>query len=221
MTTIVVEKDPRSEDQKLAAEIRADLSRRGILAINLISSPGSGKTTLLEKALPLLALDLRLAVIEADAATRNDADRLEKVGILVEPICTGITSCHIAPPSAKKALANLPLGGLDLVVIENVGNLVCPAEEDLGEDYKIAVLSVAEGEDKPLKYPLLFQEATLAVINKIDAAQALGADVELMEKNIRAVNPRLEVLRLSARTGEGVTHFVDWIKSRLAAKRQG
>jgi hydrogenase nickel incorporation protein HypB len=221
MTTLVVDKDPRSDDQKLAAEIRADLQRRGILAINLISSPGSGKTTLLEKALPLLAADLRLGVIEADAATRNDADRLEKLDILVEPICTGITSCHIATPSAKKALANLPLDRLDLVVIENVGNLVCPAEEDLGEDYKIAVLSIAEGEDKPLKYPLLFQEATLALINKIDAAQALGADVELMEKNIRAVNPRLTVLRVSARTGEGVARFVDWVKARLADKRRG
>ncbi|NLH48055.1 MAG: hydrogenase nickel incorporation protein HypB [Myxococcales bacterium] len=221
MTTLVVDKDPRRDDQKLAADIRADLQRRGILAINLISSPGSGKTTLLEKALPLLAADLRLGVIEADAATRNDADRLEKLNILVEPICTGITSCHIATPSAKNALANLPLDRLDLVVIENVGNLVCPAEEDLGEDYKIAVLSIAEGEDKPLKYPLLFQEATLALINKIDAAAALGADVDLMEKNIRAVNPRLEVLRVSARTGEGVGRFVAWVKARLAAKRRG
>ena len=221
MTTLVVDKDPRSDDQKLAAEIRADLKRRGILAINLISSPGSGKTTLLEKTLPLLAADLRLGVIEADAATRNDADRLEKLHILVEPICTGITSCHIATPSAKNALANLPLDRLDLVVIENVGNLVCPAEEDLGEDHKIAVLSIAEGEDKPLKYPLLFQEATLALINKIDAATALGADVDLMEKNIRAVNPRLEVLRVSARTGAGVERFVAWIKERLAAKRRG
>jgi hydrogenase nickel incorporation protein HypB len=221
MTTIVVDKDPRSEDQRIADGIRADLARRGIFAVNLISSPGSGKTTLLERALPLLAKDLRLAVIEADAATRNDADRLEKLGIAVEAICTGVTSCHIAQPSARKAFDNLPLAALDLVVIENVGNLVCPAEEDLGEDAKIAVLSVAEGEDKPLKYPLLFQEATLAVVNKIDAAVALGADVDLMERNIRAVNPAIEIMRLSARTGEGVDQFVAWIKSGLRKKRGG
>jgi hydrogenase nickel incorporation protein HypB len=220
MTTIVVDKDPRDENQAIADDIRADLARRRIFAVNLISSPGSGKTTLLERALPALAKEVKLAVIEADAATRNDADRLEKLGVAVEAICTGVTSCHIAQPSAKKAFDALELDGLDLVVIENVGNLVCPAEEDLGEDAKIAVLSVAEGEDKPLKYPLLFQEAKLAVINKIDAADALGADMDLMERNVRAVNPHIEIMRVSARTGAGLDQFLAWIKAGVAAKRR-
>jgi hydrogenase nickel incorporation protein HypB len=219
MTTIVVQKDPRDENQQIADAIRADLARRKILALNFISSPGSGKTTLLEKMLPALAAQVRLAVVEADAATRNDADRLEKLGLRVEAICTGVTSCHIPQPSAKKAIDKLPLDALDLIVIENVGNLVCPAEEDLGEDAKIAVLSVAEGEDKPLKYPLLFQEARLAVINKTDAAEALGADVALIEQNIRNVNPRLETLRISARTGAGLDRVIAWILTRVHEKR--
>ncbi|MDP8223758.1 MAG: hydrogenase nickel incorporation protein HypB [Candidatus Lernaella stagnicola] len=218
-TSIPVGKDPRNRNQLIAAGIRDDLAKRGIYCINLISSPGSGKTTLLECALPTLGENLRLAVIEADAATTNDADRLEHIGVRVEPLVTGITSCHIAQPSAKSAFDKLDLDALEFIVIENVGNLVCPAEEDLGEDDKIAMLSVAEGEDKPLKYPLLFQEATLALVNKIDAADALGADVDLMERNIRAVNPHVEVIRISARTGQGVDEFVKWILARCAAKR--
>jgi len=219
MSTIVVNVDPRDEAQKIAAGIREELGRRRVLAVNFISSPGSGKTTILEKILPRLSRELRLAVIEADAATRNDADRLEALGIHVVPICTGITSCHISQAAAKKAFDALPLGELDLVVIENVGNLVCPAEEDLGEDFKIAVLSVAEGEDKPLKYPLLFQCAGLALLNKIDAAEALGADVELMGKNVRAANPHLETMRVSARTGQGLDQLLAWIKTRVREKQ--
>lgn len=217
-TTISVGKDPRSKNQQIADGIRADLAANGIFCINVISSPGSGKTTLLEYALPRLSADLRVAVIEADNATTNDADRLEKLGIRVEPLVTGVTSCHIAQPTAKSAFDKLNLAELDFIVIENVGNLVCPAEEDLGEDAKVVLLSVAEGEDKPQKYPLAFQEASLALVNKIDAADALGADVDLFEANIRAANPDVEVLRVSARTGEGVDGFMDWVKTRYAAK---
>ncbi len=219
MTTITVDKDPRSADQLIADEIRQELARRRVTMINLISSPGSGKTTLLEKALPLLAQRVRLAVIEADNATTNDADRLQAVGQRVHAVCTGVTSCHLSAAATRSALAALAIDGLDLVVVENVGNLVCPAEEDIGEDYKIAVLSVAEGEDKPLKYPLCFQEASLVVLNKIDAAAALGADTDLMERNVRATNPKVEVIRASARTGENVGAFVDWVEKKVRAKR--
>jgi len=219
MSIITVDKDPRSPDQLIADEIRRDLRARKILMINLISSPGSGKTTLLEKALPALQNRTRLAVIEADNATTNDADRLQAIGVNVVPVCTGVTSCHLSAAAARKALGTLDLGQLDLIVVENVGNLVCPAEEDIGEDYKVAVLSVAEGEDKPLKYPLCFQEASLVLLNKIDAAAALGADTDLMERNVRATNPRVEIMRVSARTAEGVADFVEWVMKHVRQKQ--
>jgi len=219
MIKININKDPREEKKIIAAGIRKKLNSLHILAVNLISSPGSGKTTLLEQTLPVLEQELRLAVIEADNATRNDADRLEAAGLTVEMIANAITGCHISVAAAKKAFGALDLDNLDLVVIENVGNLVCPSGVDLGEDHKIAMVSVAEGEDKPLKYPLLFQKSSLALINKIDAADALDADVDLLESNIRATNPGIEVIRLSARSGQNVDHFVDWIKEKLQDKQ--
>ena len=221
MANIPVNKDPREEKRLIAQGIRDQLDARHILAINLISSPGSGKTTLLEKALPMLAEKSRLAVIEADTATRNDADRLEAVGATVDMIANAITGCHISPAAAKTSFDRLDLDNLDLVVIENVGNLVCPSGVDLGEDHKIVLVSVAEGEDKPLKYPNIFRNASLAIINKIDAAEALGADIELLEKNVRSVNPSIEIMRISARTGEGVGGFVDWVLRKRADKQDG
>ncbi len=219
MIKININKDPREEKKIIAAGIRKKLNSLRILAINLISSPGSGKTTLLEQTLPVLEQELRLAVIEADNATRNDADRLEAAGLTVEMIANAITGCHISVAAAKKAFSALDLDNLDLVVIENVGNLVCPSGVDLGEDHKIAMVSVAEGEDKPLKYPLLFQMSSLALINKIDVADALDADVDLLEANIRATNPGIEVIRLSARSGQNVDLFGDWIKGKLQDKQ--
>jgi hydrogenase nickel incorporation protein HypB len=215
MSRIIINKDPREEKKIIASRIRERLNSRHILAVNLISSPGSGKTTLLEKALPVLSKEVRLAVIEADCATRLDADRLEASGLYVEMIANAITGCHISPAAAEKAFNALDLDNLDLVVIENVGNLVCPSGVDLGEDHKIAMVSVAEGEDKPLKYPLLFQKSSLALINKIDVAEALGADVDMLEANIRAVNPSIEVMRISARTGYNIYAFVEWIRKKV------
>lgn len=219
MTKVTLNKDPREQKRKIAAKIRSRLDEHRILALNLISSPGSGKTTLLEKALPLLAEKVRLHVIEADTATRNDADRLEAVGIPVEMITTGITGCHISPAAAKSAIDAITLDSLDLIVIENVGNLICPSGDDLGEDYKVVMVSVTEGEDKPLKYPNIFMQSGLALINKIDAAEPLGADIDLLEKNIRATNPRLDIIRLSAKTGKHLDEFVSWILGKYEEKR--
>lgn len=216
---LTLNKDPREEKRRIADGIRTQLRERNILAVNLISAPGSGKTTLLEKALPVLSGRVRLAVIEADNATRNDADRIEAVGISVEMIPNAITGCHISPAAAEKAFGALDLGNLDLVVIENVGNLVCPSDVDLGEDCKIVMVSVAEGEDKPLKYPLVFQNSALALINKIDAAEVLGANTDLLEKNIRATNPAIEIMRISARTGEHIDAFIEWIEGKLKQKQ--
>ena len=215
MRTIELDKDPRTEDQRIADEIRQKLRTHGVAALNLISSPGSGKTTLLEASLPMLAQRLRVAVICADNATDNDSNRLKAAGVPVYQVCTGITGCHLSAAAARKSIESLDLDDLDLVIIENVGNLVCPAEEDVGESFKVGMISAAEGEDKPLKYPLLFQTADLAIINKIDAAEALGADVDLLESNIRKVNPNIETIRLSAKTGEGVDRWVDWVVSRV------
>lgn len=219
MTKIELNKDPREEKKRIAGEIRNSLMERNILTVNFISSPGSGKTTLLERILPILRDEFRLAVIEADTATRNDADRLEAVGVDVEMIANAITGCHISVAAAKKAFDALDLDNLDLVVIENVGNLVCPSGVDLGEDHKIVLVSVAEGEDKPLKYPQIFRNSSLALINKIDAAEALGADVKLLENNVRATNPDIDILHISARTGEKCDAVIDWIRTRLNEKR--
>lgn len=221
MTKIEMNKDPREEKRRIAAGIREELRAHGILAVNLISSPGSGKTTLLEKVLPKLSEEYRLAVIEADTATRNDADRLEAVGVSVEMVANAITGCHISPAAARISFDALDFDNLDLVVIENVGNLVCPAGVDLGENDKIVMVSVAEGEDKPLKYPLVFRNSALALINKVDAADALGADTDLLEKNIRAVNPSIEVMRISARHGLNIDSFIGWIRARMHAVRGG
>ena len=220
MSKIPVNKDPREEKRLIAEGIRERLNSLRILAVNLISSPGSGKTTLLEQTLPILSQDLRLSVIEADNATRNDADRLEAAGLTVEMIANAITGCHISVAAAKTAFDALDIKQLDLVVIENVGNLVCPSGVDLGEDHKIAMVSVTEGEDKPLKYPQIFQNASLALINKVDAAEVLGADVDLLEQNIRATHPGIDIIRLSARTGQNLEQFTDWIKARAAEKRK-
>jgi len=219
MTKIALNKDPREEKKRIAAEIRSSLAERNILAVNFISSPGSGKTTLLERILPMLRNEYCLAVIEADTATRNDADRLEAVGVDVEMIANAITGCHISVAAAKKAFDALDLDNLDLVVIENVGNLVCPSGVDLGEDHKIVLVSVAEGEDKPLKYPQIFRNSSLALINKIDAADALGADVGLLENNVRSTNPSIDILHISARTGVNCDAVIDWIRLQLREKR--
>jgi len=219
MTEIPINKDPREEKLRIASDIRERLASLKLYAVNLISAPGSGKTTLLEKLLPVLSSRFRLAVIEADTATRNDADRLEAAGLAVEMIANAITGCHISPQAGKAAFDNLDLPSLDLIVIENVGNLVCPAGIDLGEDDKIVMVSVAEGEDKPLKYPLIFRNSSLALINKIDAAEALGTNVDLLERNIRAVNPAIDIMRMSARTGESLDRVGEWIVSRLESKR--
>jgi hydrogenase nickel incorporation protein HypB len=220
MTKIAVNIDPREEKKIIAAEIKDRLKKSGVLAVNLVSSPGSGKTTLLEHALPLLSKQVRLAVIEADCATRNDADRLEAAGIKVEMIATSITGCHISPAASKKAFDALDIENLDVVLIENVGNLVCPSDVDIGEDYKIVMVSAAEGEDKPLKYPLIFMNAQLALINKIDIAEALEADIYLLEKNIRAVNPGIEVIKISAKKEMNIDKFNRWIINKLNIKRQ-
>jgi hydrogenase nickel incorporation protein HypB len=204
--------------EKLAEEIRELLARKGAYMFNLIGGPGAGKTLLLESTFDAAAADIRPGVIEGDIATTADAERLQRFDVPVVQINTGPFGgdCHLAPNLVRAALDELPLDDCGSVFIENVGNLVCPAEFYVGENEKVVALSVTEGEDKPLKYPLAFREAKAAAITKIDLLPHLDVDVAALQRNVAAVNPKLAVFPLSARTGEGMAAWVDYVKSRLA-----
>lgn len=203
--------------EKLAEEIATLLARKGVYAINIIGSPGSGKTLLLERTFEAAAAVLKPGVIEGDIATTADAERLQRFGVPVVQINTGPFGgdCHLAPNLIRAALEELPLDDLDAVFVENVGNLVCPAEFNIGENEKVVVLSLAEGEDKPLKYPLAFHEAKAVVINKTDLLPYLDVDVAALRENVAAANAALSVFEVSAKTGEGVGAWVDYVKGRL------
>ncbi|MFH1855647.1 MAG: hydrogenase nickel incorporation protein HypB [Candidatus Omnitrophota bacterium] len=203
-----------------ADKIRRTLDKRGVFMVNIISSPGSGKTTLLEKVTPLLkSEEISFAILAGDCFTSNDAVRLDKAGAKVTQINTG-NACHIDAQLIQKALKEVNIGELDFVIVENVGNMVCPAEFDLGEDCKIALLSVPEGHDKPLKYPLLFKESELVIINKLDLLKQTDFDLEQCEKNIFKVNPKVCILKMSCRNGRGINAFVKWIKERISNKNK-
>ncbi len=202
------------ENDRHAALNRADLASGGACAVNLMSSPGAGKTTLLREALLRLRGRLRIGVIEGDIETSLDADRLHGLGAAIELINTGNGfggECHLDAPMVRAALRRLPIAQLDLVLIENVGNLVCPAEFDVGEHARAMIYAVTEGEDKPLKYPIMFRSADVVLINKIDLLPHLDFDMALFRDNLSAVNPTARVLELSARSGEGVDRWCDWL----------
>ena len=215
---IEIETDILAKNDRYAQANRALLSERGVFAVNLVSSPGSGKTTLLCRTIEALG-DQPLAVIEGDQQTRNDADRIRATGAPAVQVNTG-KGCHLDGHMVGHAMEHLALAPGSLLFIENVGNLVCPAGFDLGEDCKVAILSVTEGEDKPLKYPDMFQAARLAILNKVDLAPHCDVDLDLYEENLRRVNPAIEILRLSARPGEGMRAWTGWLRARLAAKRR-
>lgn len=213
---IEIETGILAKNDRYAAANRGILGHLETFAINLVSSPGSGKTTLLCKTIEALG-DQPLAVIEGDQQTANDADRIRATGARAIQVNTG-KGCHLDAHMVGHAMEHLELASGSMLFIENVGNLVCPAGFDLGEDCKVAILSVTEGEDKPLKYPDMFTASRLAVLNKVDLAPYCDVDLELYEANLRRVNPKIEILRVSARTGEGMEAWVDWLKSNLAQK---
>ena len=188
--------------------------------LNLMGSPGSGKTTLLEATLRALADELRMAVIEGDLFTSKDADRIGACGAQVVQINTA-GSCHLDAPMVEKALQSLDLGNLDLIVIENVGNLVCPAEFALGEDAKAVVLSVTEGDDKPMKYPLMFKESAVALLNKTDLLPFTNFDLPQATEDIKTIHPGAEVLAVSATKGDGMEAWFDWLREKVKAKKEG
>ncbi len=211
-----IETDILSKNDAYADGNRRVLKALGAYAVNLVSSPGSGKTTLLCRTIGMLG-DRPLAVIEGDQQTSNDADRIRATGAPAIQVNTG-KGCHLDAHMVGHAMDHLALPRAALLFIENVGNLVCPAGFDLGEDAKVAILSVTEGEDKPLKYPDMFTAARLALLNKIDLAPHCDADLDAYEANLRRVNPKTDILQVSARPGAGMADWVGWLEARLAAK---
>lgn len=216
---IEVETDILSKNNGFATANRRVLRALGAYAVNLVSSPGSGKTTLLCRTIKLLGA-APLAVIEGDQQTSHDADRIRATGARAIQINTG-KGCHLDAEMVGHAMDHLALQPGSYLFIENVGNLVCPAAFDLGEDAKVAILSVTEGEDKPLKYPDMFTAAKLAILNKTDLAPYCDADLAAYEANLRRVNPRIDILQVSARSGEGMAQWVEWLRNRRLQKTLG
>lgn len=202
-----------------AAELRDLLREKSIVMLNLISSPGSGKTTLLEKTIPLLKDKYKVAIIEGDVETDRDMQRLAQFEVPIALINTS-GACHLESVSIEKAFALFDLDNLDLIIVENVGNLVCPAEFDIGEDAKVALVSVPEGDDKVIKYPLLFREAEFAILNKIDLLEHSGFNMESFYADLRQINANLEVLEMSCKQDVGVDQWIGWLEQKILAKKR-
>ena len=199
------------ENDRRAEQNRRHLAQLGIRALNFVSSPGAGKTTLLQKTLALLPPDLRAAVLVGDLETANDARRLRRPGVPVAQITTG-GACHLDASMVSRAMDAMPLAGVRLLFIENVGNLVCPASFDLGENRRVTLVSCTEGEDKPLKYPPMFSSAHAVLLTKIDVAEAMEFDRGLALENIRRAAPQAEVFEVSAKTGEGMDAWLAYLR---------
>ena len=220
MEVKVVRKVMAANDQ-VASDNRRMFTEKGLLVLNLMSSPGSGKTTTLQKTLGRLVKKIRAGVIVGDVCTTNDADRLAQTGVPVVQITTedfGGT-CHLAAHMIREAAGSIDLDAIDLLIIENIGNLICPAGFDVGEDLRGVVLSVTEGEDKPLKYPVIFRKSDFALLNKIDLLPYLKFDRQAALANIRAVNPDIPIFQISAETEEGFDEWINWLEGRLREKQ--
>ena len=197
------------QNDLLARELRQRFREAGVRVVSMVSSPGAGKTMLLEKTLAIVSREYRVAALVGDLATENDALRLQRSGAPVKQITTG-TTCHLDASMISAALTDWNLKGLDILFIENVGNLVCPSSYDLGENLRVVLMSTTEGEDKPLKYPTIFNSADIAVITKIDLAAAVEFDVKAVHRNIQTVRPGMRVMEVSAKTGTGLD---DWLQA--------
>lgn len=211
---IKVVKDIIEANDSIARENREYFLKKKITVFNLMSAPGAGKTTLLKLALKELKKDFSVGVIEGDIATTLDAEEIRKTGVPVVQINTG-GACHLDANMIRNAIVEFGKKKLDIIIIENVGNLVCPAEFKVGEDYKIMIHSITEGEDKPLKYPLMFKESSLLILSKMDLLPHLNVDIEKIKRDAKSLNPKIDIIELSAKTQEGVDKFIKWIKSHL------
>ena len=211
---IEVREEILAENRQEAGDIRAGLKRRGVFMLNLMSSPGSGKTSLILRTVRALKEAYRIAVIEGDIDAMVDAEKVAREGIPAVQIRTG-GACHLDAPMIAAALRELDLAALDCIIIENVGNLVCPAEFDTGAARRAVILSVPEGDDKPLKYPLIFSVSDLMVVNKIDYLEGSDFNLETLRERALRLNPRIRILPLSCRTGEGVSDWIGWLQAEI------
>ena len=207
---ITLEQKVLSRNDILAADLRKLFNEEQVAVMNMVSSPGSGKTSLLEKTLGSLSQNLSIGVIEGDIQTDNDAVRIAKTGVPVHQIQTG-GACHLEAEMIRRGLVHFDLKSTDLLIIENVGNLVCPSAFDLGEGLRIAVISTTEGDDKPLKYPAMFRSADVMVINKIDLLPYTDFDVQKVTRNAMSLNPEIQILKTSCRTGEGLEEWSEFV----------
>jgi hydrogenase nickel incorporation protein HypB len=217
MNRVPLEQPVLNENNRIAAELRERFHQYGVFCVNLISSPGSGKTTLLERTLEALPRGSRVAILTGDIQTENDAARLRRFGFPTKQITTGGT-CHLDARMIEKHLADWNIEDLDVLFIENVGNLVCPSSYDLGEAAKIVLLSVTEGEDKPLKYPSIFFKSELLVLTKIDLLPYVPFNITAAEENARRVHPGMEIVRVSSTSGDGLQDWLNWIERRRVRK---
>ncbi len=218
MTVVRVEQKVLNENQRIAIDLRRRFQEHQILCLNLISSPGSGKTTLLESTLAAFRPEERIAVLTGDLQTENDARRLMRYGFPVQQIVTGGV-CHLDGKMIDRALEKWSLENIDVLFIENVGNLVCPSSYDLGEEAKIVLLSVTEGDDKPLKYPSIFHKSSLLILTKVDLLPYVPFDIEAAKANARQVNPDIEILEVSCATGKGLEEWRAWLGKRRAKQQ--
>ena len=215
--TLTIHRRILAHNDNLAATLRDEFAAHGVFVINLVSSPGSGKTELLRRTMTALRNDLRVAAVTGDLATEHDALRLAETGAPVRQILTG-TMCHLEADMIADAIADWELDDLDVLFIENVGNMVCPSGFDLGEDLRVMLVSTPEGEDKPLKYPTLTMSADVAVISKVDLAEAVECDLDLLIKNLDEVRPGIDVLLTSAKRGDGVDEWIGFLRSKIVLK---
>lgn len=215
---VEVRKNVLKQNDVIAHALRERFRNAGVLAVSLVSSPGSGKTAFLEKTLTLLGARYKVAALVGDLATENDAARLARSKAPVKQIITG-TVCHLEAAMVQDALKEWDLDALDFLFIENVGNLVCPASYDLGEELRLVLLSVTEGEDKPLKYPTIFNSADVAIITKLDLAEAVEFDEGAATRNIQAVRPGMEIFKVSAKTAEGMPEYLNFLEGLRADSR--
>ena len=201
-------------NERIAADNRRIFDDSGVYVINLMSAPGAGKTSLLERTIKELNKKLKVAVIEGDIAGTQDAERIGSLGVPVIQINTG-GACHLDANMINEVLGELPLKEVELLFIENVGNLVCPAEFNIGEDMKMMLLSITEGDDKPLKYPLMFQESSALILNKIDLLQHTNVSIDKIKKDAMSLSPSIKIFEISCRTGEGISEWTDWLVKKV------
>jgi len=218
MSVITIERKVLAKNDEIAAQNRAHFERYGIFVFNIVSAPGSGKTSILERTLEHLNGKLRVAVIEGDVQTDFDAQRVAKYNVPTVQIVTR-GGCHLEANLVQDALRNLDLTNIELLVIENVGNLVCPANYDLGEAMKVVVLSTTEGDDKPLKYPGMFRKASVLIINKIDLLPYVSCDLAVLKRNALQINPSLKVFETSCTTKAGIESWCDWLTEKIKGRR--